>query len=378
MDSVKSEKKIDIFTLSAVVLFSAVIGGSIAYYDLSQNVNELEQKLNDFEAQEPSSEVGDTIERDTALTNLFQSADQSVVSVNALGSEQSQGSGFVYTSRGHIITNEHVVRGADEVRVTFVDGDTLEANVTGKDDYTDIAVLRVNRTGLEPLEVADSDDVEVGQTAVAIGNPFGLRGSMTAGIISQKERVIRVQDGFSVPNVLQTDAAINPGNSGGPLMNSEGEVVGVNTAIETRTGTFSGIGFAISSNTVREVAPQIIDEGDYDHPWIGVRGVDVDSEIAGAMNLENASGFLILETPENGPADRAGIRGGNQVTELTERELNLGGDVIVGINGQEVNDINDILSYLLRNTEVGQEVELEIIRDGERQTVNLTLDQRPD
>lgn len=374
----KSGKKIDIFTLSAVVLFSAVIGGSIAYYDLSQNINELEQKVNEFEAQEPSSEVGDTIERDTALTNLFHSVDQSVVSINALGNEQSQGSGFVYTSRGHIITNEHVVRGADEIRVTFVDGETLEANITGKDDYTDIAVLRVNRTGLDPLEVADSDDVEVGQTAVAIGNPFGLRGSMTAGIISQKERVIRVQDGFSVPNVLQTDAAINPGNSGGPLMNSEGEVVGVNTAIETRTGTFSGIGFAISSNTVREVAPQIIDEGDYDHPWIGVRGVDVDSEIAGAMNLENASGFLVLEVPENGPADRAGIRGGSQVTELTERELNLGGDVIVGINGQEVNDINDILSYLLRNTEVGQEVELEIIRDGERQNINLTLDQRPE
>lgn len=374
----EANNKIDIFTLSAIILFSAVIGGSIAYYDLTQEINDLEDRVSEFEQQDRNFEELESTERDQALTSLFHSVDQSVVSIDALGNEQSQGSGFVYTSRGHIITNEHVVRDADEVRVTFVDGETLEAEVTGEDDYTDIAVLKVNRTGLEPLEIADTDQVEVGQTAIAMGNPFGLRGSMTAGIISQKERVIRVQDGFSVPNVLQTDAAINPGNSGGPLMNTRGEVVGVNTAIETRTGTFSGIGFAISSNTVEEVAPTIIEDGDYRHPWIGVQGVDVDSEIAGAMNLENASGFLVLEVPEGGPADRAGIRGGNNLVELTERELNLGGDVIVGIDGHPVDDINDILSYLLKNTDVGQEIELEIIRDGERETINLTLDQRPD
>lgn len=373
----KFRRKIDIFSISAIILFSAVIGGSIAYVDLSNQIEELNQDVSELENKKSSNTNLGSIENNDALPTIFEDVDQSIVSINAQSTQDSQGSGFVYTSRGHIVTNEHVIRGSEDIRVTFVDGETLDAKLVGKDDYTDLAVLKINKTGLKPLEIADSEDVQVGQTAVAVGNPFGLRGSMTAGIVSQKERVIRVQDGFSVPNVLQTDAAINPGNSGGPLMNINGEVVGVNTAIETRTGTFSGIGFAISSNTVEEVVPTLIQKGDFRHPWIGVSGVDVDSEIAEEIGLENASGFLVLETPENGPAEEAGIQGGDRAVELDNRELNLGGDIIVGIEDQRVGDINDILSYLLRQTDVGDTIQLEVIRDGERKNIELTLDQRP-
>jgi S1-C subfamily serine protease len=282
----------------------------------------------------------------------------------------------VYTERGHIITNYHVIEDAETITVTFTDGTSRRAEITGTDEYTDLAVIKVQKNDLESLDLAESSDVKVGQRVAAIGNPFGLEGSMTSGIISQKERRIRVGGGFSIPNVLQTDAAINPGNSGGPLLNMDGEVIGVNTAIQSNTGTFSGIGFAVSSKTVGEVIPQLIEEQDYEHSWIGITGVNVDAEIAREMNLENSSGFLVQSVIEDGPAAEAGLRPGERT--MGGRNIVLGGDVIVGIEDRKVEDINDILDYLLRKTEVGDTVEVHIIRDGERQTVKMTLQDRPE
>lgn len=360
------ETRINIFAATSILLFGALIGGIASYQHFDDRITDLEQQ---------SGTRSITIDTNYTLTNLFEDSDQSVVAISTGGSTAAEGSGFVYTERGHIVTNYHVIEGADQITATFTDGSSRSAQVIGTDEYTDLAVIKVTKNNLQALDLADSDDVKVGERVAAIGNPFGLQGSMTSGIVSQKERRIRVGDGFSIPNVLQTDAAINPGNSGGPLLNMQGEVVGINTAIQTNTGTFSGIGFAVSSKTVGEVVPALIEENDYEHSWIGITGVNVDSKIAEEMNLENSSGFLVQKVVQDGPAAQAGIRGSTKPLEGSE--LLIGGDVVVGINDRKVEGINDILDYLLRKTEVGETVEVHVIRDGERQTVELTLQQRP-
>ncbi len=374
---VELEKKIDVFGIAAVLLFGSVLGGALTYQAMDSRVSQLEGQVQELHGQERTLYLNSSTK--TSLTDLFYKVDQSVVSIRSTGEEQSsQGSGFVYSKQGYIVTNEHVVDDAEQVEVTFTDGSTLVAEIVGMDEDTDLAVLKVDKEGLVPLEIGNIDDVEVGQRAVAIGNPFGLRGSMTSGIISQKGRRLPTETGFSIPNVLQTDAAINPGNSGGPLLNTRGEVVGVNTAIETRTGTFSGIGFAIPVGAVKRVVPELIDSGDYRHPWIGVEGLDVTKDIAEKMGLERQRGFLVVDVVEDSPAEEAGIQAGNR-TELVEgRRVNLGGDVIVAINGEEIRDINDILLYLERKTEVGEEVNMTVIRKGEKLTLPLTLASRPE
>lgn len=314
------------------------------------------------------------------LPTIFRETKNSVVSVrSASGTEGSQGSGFFYDTQGHIVTNEHVVSGASRVFVTMLDGVQREAEIVGKDPHSDLAVLKVDPQGLDiqPLGLGDVDQVDVGEQTAAIGNPFGLSGTMTAGIVSQKDRLLRVEGQFSLPGVLQTDAAINPGNSGGPLLNMNGEVIGVNTAIQSRTGTFNGVGFAISADTVRRVVPQLIEEGEYRNPWIGVSGVDVDPSIRDEMGLDEASGFLIVDVTENSPADRAGLQGGDREVELMGRPVTVGGDVIVGIDGQKVRAIDDILNYLMTETDVGDTITLTVVRDGEEMKTDLTLDRRP-
>ena len=366
----KTETQINVFAATSILLFGTLLGGFVSYQTLDDRINELE-------SQEPQQQTQTRIVNTSySLNTLFEQTDQSVVAIHTGGQTQAEGSGFVYTERGHIITNYHVIEDAETITVTFTDGTSRRAEITGTDEYTDLAVIKVQKNDLESLDLAESSDVKVGQRVAAIGNPFGLEGSMTSGIISQKERRIRVGGGFSIPNVLQTDAAINPGNSGGPLLNMDGEVIGVNTAIQSNTGTFSGIGFAVSSKTVGEVIPQLIEEQDYEHSWIGITGVNVDAEIAREMNLENSSGFLVQSVIEDGPAAEAGLRPGERT--MGGRNIVLGGDVIVGIEDRKVEDINDILDYLLRKTEVGDTVEVHIIRDGERQTVKMTLQDRPE
>jgi len=356
-----------------LLLVGAAIGGGISFSYTDQRIDALEQQIQNMD--DRSNVVYFNSAQDS-ISQLFQDSDQSVVSIAAFGSENAQGSGFVYGKNGYIVTNQHVVEDATRVEVSFIDGATRNARIVGKDPYTDLAVLKVDKKGLEPLELGNSSNVNVGQKAVAIGNPFGLRGSMTSGIISQKGRTLRTQGGFSTPNVLQTDAAINPGNSGGPLMNIQGEVIGVNTAIESNTGVFSGIGFAIPSNTVERVVPNLIEEGNYSHPWIGVSGIDVNQDIAEEMNLENSTGFLIMEVVPGGPADKAGLQAGDRNATIDGGNIAVGGDVVVAINGEKIRGISDVLLFLAREAEVGETVDITIIRDSEKMEVPLTLQSR--
>lgn len=358
---------------SALVILGAALGGYTSYSLMDRRMDSLEQRI-----QEPRRIVHvNSSDRNAVLTGLFQEVDQSVVSVTALGTKNAEGSGFVYSKRGYIVTNQHVVEDADKVKVTFTDGSTFNAEIVGTDKNNDLAVLKVDKENLQPLELGNLSDVSVGQTAVAIGNPFGLRGTMTAGIISQKGRMLPTDTGFSIPNVIQTDAAINPGNSGGPLLNIQGEVIGVNTAIESRTGTFSGIGFAIPVNIVKNVVPEIIQEdGDFDYPWLGVSGFTVTPEIADAMNLSNASGFLVVNVVDGSPADEAGFRPGNRTVMVGQRELKVGGDVITAINGIKMEGIGDILTYLQSKPEVGDTVNVTVIRDGRKIELPVTLGAR--
>ena len=336
------------------------------------------------------------------LTELFKDTEQSVVQVSGTisnndVSEATLGSGFVYDKSGHIITNYHVIAGSGEndISVTFIDGTTYGATVVGADQYSDLAVLRledVPADKLMPLPLGNSSELLVGERVVAIGNPFGLSGSMTDGIISGLNRLIPVYPGpgpssspfseteapaFSIPDVIQTDAAINPGNSGGPLLDIRGEVVGINSAIFSTTGGFAGIGFAIPSNSIAKVAPVLIARGSFQHPWLGVSGVNMTPEIAKAIGLGEPRGFLVIDTAPGSPADSAGIRGGNTPTQIGGRQIELGGDVILAINDKAVRKIDDVLGYLEQATEVGETVKLTVWRDGQILEINVTLGARP-
>lgn len=354
------------------VLTVALIGLSVGLYVTFEETQDLEEKVGDLEGQK---QVVYTNNTDRGYEAIYESVSDSVVYIQ---NTDSQGSGFIYSKNGYIVTNHHVVENEEDIQVTFTDGETVNAEIIGDDPYTDLAVLKVEKEGLEPLKLGNTSDVTVGQIALAIGNPFGLESSITHGIISQKGRSITVEGGFSIRNVLQTDASINPGNSGGPLLNRKGEVVGVNTAIETNTGTFSGVGFAIPSSTVKRVIPEIIAEGEYNHPWIGVRGLDMTPERAEAMQLNKSKGFLILDVVNGSPADEAGIQPSEETAIIDGTNLSIGGDVIVGIEDEEVRGIEDILEYLALRTDVGDKITLEVLRNGEIEQIELTLASRPE
>ena len=299
-----------------------------------------------------------------------------------------EGSGFVYDKEGHIVTNNHVVEGAEEIEVTFSDGTIVEAEVVGMDPDSDLAVLKVDLPpeGLRAVELGDSDRLEVGQRVIAIGNPFGLNGTMTTGIISALERTLTlgristtVGGRFSIPELIQTDAAINPGNSGGPLLDSQGRVIGVNTAITSLSGSFAGVGFAVPVNLVKRVVPELIEKGRYAYPWLGITGIALHPQVVEAMDLPVERGALVTEVVGGGPAEKVGLRGGDKdrTIEVQGREIPLGGDVIIAIDGVEVKSMEDIIIYLVRETKVGQRVKLTIIRDGREMRIEVELAERP-
>ena len=302
-----------------------------------------------------------------------------VTSITPFGRSVAEGTGFVYDKEGHIITNNHVVESGGKITVRFIDGTTVNARLVGRDPYSDLAVIKVDvsEEKLCPLPLGNSSKLVVGEPVYAVGNPFGLSCSITEGIVSQLGRQLKTKGGYLIVDVIQTDAAINPGNSGGPLLNRFGEVVGVNTAIYSYTGTFSGVGFAIPSNLVRKVVPSLIEKGYYEHPWIGVAGLDVTPEIAKLMGLKEPKGFLVTSVMKGSPAEEAGLRGGNQAVVIEGEEVVIGGDVIIGIDGREIRGINDILIYIERYKNVGDNVTLTIIREGRETEVPLTLGARP-
>jgi len=335
------------------------------------------------------STVGETTpiyeKRYLSLVEIFEQSESSVVRVNVQRATQiigtsSIGSGFIFDTFGHIITNSHVVADAEKIVVTFLDGRSYNAQLVGADPFTDIAVVKVNaeQTQFHPISLGDSSQLKVGEQIAAIGNPFGLSGSMTSGIVSQLGRLLPAQDsGFSIPDVIQTDAAINPGNSGGPLLNMKGEVVGINTAIQSATGEFTGVGFAIPSRTLMKIVPTLIQDEEYHHPWLGISGRDIDPDLANVLNLTDAKGFLVVTVVEDSPASKAGLHGFIETKEIDGANYPIGGDIILSVDGKEVRRIDDILIHLQREKSVGDEMVLEILRDGRTTNFVLLLEERP-
>ena len=298
--------------------------------------------------------------------------------------QEGTGSGFVYDDKGHIVTNYHVVENAEELQVTLADGTVVPAKIVGTDPSNDLAVIKIDvpAAKLHPVPLGNSDAVRVGQFVVAIGNPFGLERTLTTGVVSSLGRVIRSPDGRFIGEIIQTDAAINPGNSGGPLLNLNGEVIGVNSAILSPSRASAGIGFAIPANTVKRVVPDLIANGHYPHPWLGVQLLDITPERAkilrkAGMTVPVEEGMLVIETVPGSPADKAGVRGGTRTVRLGNLSLPIGGDIITAINGEPVHDVRGLTVYLETQTKVGDTVTLTIIRDGQEQTVQVKLGERP-
>ena len=319
-----------------------------------------------------------------SLTEIFERTEESVVQVNirsdnAINNRGNMGSGFVYKDDGYIITNHHVVDNAERVTITFLDGESYIAKIIGTDADLDIAVLKVEMgsTYLQPIPIGDSSHLKVGEPIAAIGNPFGLSGSMTSGIISQIGRLLPQDSGYSIPDVIQTDAAINPGNSGGPLLNMKGEVVGMNTAIQSATGEFTGVGFAVPSNTIKKVVPVLIRDGIFHHPWMGISGSDVDPDLAKIRELNSSKGFLIATVIEGSPAEAAGLQGVTITKEIDGREYPLDGDIIIKIDDIVVRKISDILIHLQREKSIGDELIMTVNRDGTMIEAVLVLGERP-
>ncbi len=336
--------------------------------------------------------IADVDAEDAMLINLYQRTNPGVVYIEVLVGEGEtniplgSGSGFVIDTEGHIITNNHVVEEANIVRVIFSDGSVADdAQILGRDPYSDLAVIFVDVSPerLVPLELGDSSTLQVGQRVIAIGNPFGLEGTMTVGIISALGRTLPAQviqnAGFRNPEIIQTDAAINPGNSGGPLLDTRGQVIGVNTAIRSATGTNSGIGFAVPVNSVKHIVPHLIEEGTYHYPYLGITSDNrfTVAELAGPLGLLVTHGVLISEVQPETAAVRAGLRGGDHEVEIMGATIMAGGDIIVAIDGYELRNFDDLIAYLVRETEVGQDVLLTVIRDRAELEIPVTLGERP-
>ncbi len=290
------------------------------------------------------------------------------------------GSGFVVDLEGHIVTNNHVAKADPDLLVTLADEHTVPARVVGADAGSDLAVLQIDIPSeeLTVVRLGESSSLRVGQRAIAIGNPFGLERTVTTGVISSLGRTLPRDDSdFQIAQLIQTDAAINPGNSGGPLLNSQGEVIGVNTAIRSLTGVNSGVGFAIPVDIVRRVVPELIDLGRYRHPWVGVTGSSLSPEMVEIMELPVETGVLVFQVEPDSPASKAGLRGGDTDVVISGRPMRQGGDILVAIGGIEVKDFDDLVNYLASFTSVGDSISLTIVRDGVERKVELVLEERP-
>ncbi len=332
------------------------------------------------------SEISVLANDDQVLVDMYTRLNPSVVNItvfltqNGLLQAYAQASGFVYDDQGHIVTNAHVVHGVDAAQVTFSDGLIRDASIVAEDLYSDLAVIKVELpTGVSPIPLGNMDELAVGQTVVAIGNPFGLEGTLTRGVISALGRTIPTMTAYDIPQAIQTDAAINPGNSGGPLLNLKGEVIGVNAQIET-SGTSNsnlGVGFAIPVSILQRVIPALIDSGHYDWPWLGLSGNTVYPALVKAMSLPVEQGAYVATITDGGPAQAAGLIGVTDTVTQDGLSVGVGCDIITAIDGQAIKTFDDMLVYLSLQTSPGQEVTLTIIREGKYQEVKLQLGTRP-
>ena len=322
------------------------------------------------------------------LITLYERVNPAVVNITTYAAQDaqmlpvSQGSGFVYDTQGHIVTNAHVVHGSEQIDITFSSGIMRSATIVGQDMHSDLAVLLVENmpSDIRPLPLGNMDQLRVGQSVVAIGNPFGYEGTLTRGIISALGRTIPALTIFTIPQSIQTDASINPGNSGGPLLNLQGEVIGVNAQIETESDSRSnsGVGFAIPVSILERVIPSLVAQGDYTWAWLGVRGSSVDLTLVQAMDLSIETGAYIWQVLDEGPAAKAGLRGFDQTVTVNGRSEDIGGDVIIAIDDQPVHSFDDLLVYIALKASPGQTVLLTVLRDGAEQEFQLTLEPRPE
>jgi serine protease Do len=405
--------KVMLIFLTSIFIITCIL--SINTYDFIQLVSgsgdnstfKLDQKTSE------ASQNDTTEDYSNSLPDLFDKVEKSVVQITEPGSIQATepdpsrlGSGFVYDKLGHIVTNFHVVDGSknNKVYVTFLDGVSYEGDIIGTDPYSDLAVIKLSEVDknvsskLVPIELGNSSTIRIGQKVVAVGNPFGLSGSLSEGIVSglgrlmpagdnggqppnpfDKTQIMKPVPSFSIPDIIQTDAAINPGNSGGPLIDMSANVIGINTAIFSNTGVYSGIGFAIPSNSLTKIVPLLIKNGEYDHPYIGINGFDITPEIAKLLNLPEAVGFLVINVTDDSPAKLAGILGGNKSMLINGLPIELGGDIVTEIDNKPVRKVDDILSYLENYKRIGDNVTLTVLRgpDLVKQVVSIPLTARP-
>lgn len=383
-----------LISLVAVALVVGLLAGGIVSYSATmQEIRRLQDQLSSFENQFSSlrnqiAELGKenviyVVQDNFSLSDLYEKVKDAVVVIRGVVvGGVVQGSGFLYNFEGQpvIITNFHVVNGAGEITVTFRDGNTYPATVLGTDPYADLAVLSTSapNTEIKTLEIVSSSTLKVGDTVVAVGNPYGLTGSMTVGIVSQLGRTLQESTigNYSIANIIQTSAPINPGNSGGPLLNYRGQVVGITTAIVADS---QGLGFAVPSNTILREIESLVTTGIYTrHPWLGAMGHDMSYEIAKAMKTDVTYGWLIASVVPGGPADKAGLRGGTQQIMTSSGALvTIGGDILIAIDGFRIITIDDLLSYMEEHTTPGQVVNFTVVRNNSRINVAVELGTRP-
>jgi S1-C subfamily serine protease len=387
-----------------VILVSLISGGLIGYSisnlamsedmnDLQEQVSTLQEQMSNIQSTSNTTGQSNTylIGENVSLAPLYEEVKDAVVVIRGLMLQsdafrrtyysQVQGSGFVYNFNGQIvvITNYHVVENTINITVTFINGNGYEATVLGSDPYADLAVLSTNapQSDYSALEIVNSATLQVGDPVIAVGNPYGLAGSMTTGIISALGRTITAEMSgyYPIANVIQMSAPINSGNSGGPLLNYQGQVVGITTAIVSDS---QGLGFAIPSSTVLREIESLITEGSYDqHPWIGASGTDMTYEIANAMGVDVTYGWLVVQVTSGGPSDDAGLQGGTRQVTVAGETVTVGGDIIIALNGTRIRDINDLSTFLEENTLPDQTIDITIIRNDQAMTLPLELGTRP-
>jgi S1-C subfamily serine protease len=392
-------------TLIVVIIVVSLIAGGLLGYSISNlimsgSINDLQNQVSALQGQMSNFQSTSNVVNqnstyimgeNTSLAPLYTEVKDSVVVIRGVTVQydifrrayysQVQGSGFVYNVAGQmvVITNYHMVQNVLNITVTFINGNGYEATVLGSDPYADLAVLSTNASQSEykPLEIVSSSTLEVGDPVIAVGGPYGLAGSMTTGIVSALGRTIteEMSGGYPIANVIQMSAPINPGNSGGPLLNYQGQVIGITTAIVSDS---QGLGFAIPSSTVLREIEALVTKGAYDqHPWLGASGIDMTYEIAEAMNVNVTYGWLIAQVTSGGPADEAELQGGTRLVSIAGQSVTIGGDIIIAINETRIKGIDDLSTFLEEHTLPDETIDVTIVRDGQTITLTLQLDARP-
>jgi S1-C subfamily serine protease len=387
-----------------IIIIASLVGGGLIGYSISNvtisgSVSDLQDQISALQGQVSNLQSAQNVANpngtyivgeNASLAPLYAQVKDSVVVIRGLTVQydvfrrayysQVQGSGFVYNFTGQmvVITNYHVVQDVLNITVTFIDGNSYEATVLGSDPYSDLAVLSTNASQAEykPLEIVSSSTLEVGDAVIAVGGPYGLAGSMTSGIVSALGRTITDEtSSYPIANVIQMSAPINPGNSGGPLLNYQGQVVGITTAIVSDS---QGVGFAIPASAILREIESLVTEGSYNqHPWLGASGTDMTYELAQTMDVNVTYGWLIAQVASGGPAEEAGLQGGTQQATVAGQTVTIGGDIIIALSGTRITGTDELSTFLEEYTLPGQTIDVTIIRDGQNMTLQLTIGTRP-